>query len=87
MTNQTPPKPNLTKRLCKAIVAECINEGYADLWDESWNPSFQVAVKLTIAECRCAASVIDFHPTKAQILKAEAANDWNEYIAELDGVE
>lgn len=74
-------------RLCRGIVKEAINKGYADLWDESWNSSAHVEVTLTISELRCAASVINFHPTKAQLRRAADANDWREYIAELDGVE
>jgi len=77
----------LVRRLAVGIVKEAINKGYVDMWDESWNPKSHVEVTLTIAEIRCAAAAINFHPTKVQLRKLEEANEWGKYIAELDGVE
>lgn len=92
---KTRPKPKRktgslrrrVKRLCLGVINEAINKGYADLWKEDWNPKAHVQITLTIAELRIAASIVNFHPTPLQIHRAEEAQDWREYIAELDGVE
>ena len=75
------------ERLCAAIVREAVNKGYADLWDESWNPDAHAELTLTIKEIRLAAEVVAYRPTKLQLARSRKAREWAEYIDELDGVE
>lgn len=51
-----------TKRLATAVLKEAVDEGFADLWDPSWNPKAHVNITLTIAEVRCAAAIVNYHP-------------------------
>lgn len=47
-------------KLCRAIVEEMVNRGYADIWDFNYNPTHQVQIDLTIEELRCAAHWVNY---------------------------
>lgn len=75
------------KTLCTAIVKEIVDKGYADLFDENYNLDYTVNIGLTIKELRFAAELHGFKPSKEDLLESQKKREWEEYIAELDGVE
>lgn len=74
------PSDNAPQRLAKAVLAEAIDKGYGDLFDESWNPQAHVNITLTIAEVRDAVDCLKWH-TRASTLPAQAKRRaWREFV-------
>lgn len=73
----------VVRRLALAVMKEAVQKGWADIWDPSWNHKAHVELTLTIAEVRLAASLIGYHPTKADISRGDELSKWDAYIAEL----
>ena len=77
----------IVRRLSLAVMKEAVQKGWADIWDPSWNHKAHVELTLTIAEVRLAASLVGYHPTKAEISRGDELEKWDALIAEQDNAE
>lgn len=47
-------------KLCNAVVEEMVSRGYPDIWDYTYNPTYQIQIDLTVEELRCAAHLVGY---------------------------
>ena len=47
-------------KLSAAVVEEMVNRGYADIWDWTYNPGYQIQIDLTVEELRYAAKLAGY---------------------------
>lgn len=88
MKRPTPiERERLARQLATAVMKEAVQKGWADIWDPSWNEKSHVELTLTIEEVRLAARLIGYRPTKKGLSRGQELAQWEDYLAELDGVE
>jgi len=76
----------LIRSICKRIVAEAVEKGYADFRDIDYNPDAHCEITITIRELRIVGALARFKPTPSQLRSAKRAREWQQYLNELDSI-